>query len=93
MNPIIHDFGWWIEIITIKPICIYYFGVFDSIYEAEQFKDGYIEDLAQEKAEIVNMAIKQCQPRNLTIYVESKKSSKSAIRQSRKSPVTKRFSA
>ena len=78
MHKTIHEFGWWIEIITVKPICIYYFGVFNSVYEAEQFKNGYIQDLHQEQAEIVNVEIKQCQPSNLTIYTEGKRTAKAA---------------
>ena len=78
MDKTIHKFGWWIEIITVKPICIYYFGVFNSVYEAEQFKNGYIQDLHQEQAEIVNVEIKQCQPKNLTIYTERTRTAKAA---------------
>ena len=62
-------FGWWIKILTNKPDYIYYFGVFDSYWEAEWCKKGYIKDLEEEKAEIVDIEIEQCQPKQLTIPV------------------------
>ena len=36
---------WWLEIITKEPYCIYYFGPFDSLKEAQLEQGGYIEDL------------------------------------------------
>ncbi len=62
-------FGWWIKILTNKPDHIYYFGAFDSYWEAESCKKGYIQDLEGEKAKIVDIEIKQCQPKQLTIPV------------------------
>ena len=59
---------WWIEICTANPLCIYYFGGFDSSWEALLAKDGYIEDLKQEEAELNSIRIKWCKPRQLTIY-------------------------
>ena len=61
----VHEFGWWIEILTDNPNYIYYFGPFDSYWEAEWHKSGYIEDLEAEKARIVNVEIEKCQPRQL----------------------------
>lgn len=60
-------FGWWIEILTNNPDYIYYFGAFNSYWEAEQSKDMYIQDLEEEKAKIVEVEIEQCQPKRLTI--------------------------
>ena len=63
------EFGWWIEILTNKPMYMYYFGFFNSYWEAEFSKNGYIEDLQKEGAEIVNIKIEKCQPKQLTFRV------------------------
>ena len=63
----IQKFGWWIGILTSEPDYIYYFGVFNSYREAEQYKNDYIQDLKGEKAKIIDIQIKQCQPKQLTI--------------------------
>ena len=64
------EIGWWIEIVTNNPSYIYYFGVFKSYYEAEWHKDGYIEDLEEEKAEIISIHIELRQPpEELTIPI------------------------
>ena len=60
--------AWWIEIITNQPKCIYYFGPFSSSYDAELLSGNYLEDLEQEKAQIVNVDIKRGQPQQLTIF-------------------------
>lgn len=62
-------FGWWVEIQTDEPMCIYYFGVFYNFWEADYYKKGYILDLEQEKAKIVHAETKHCQPEELTIYL------------------------
>lgn len=67
MNIKAQEFGWWIEILTDNPNYMYYFGVFDNYWEAEWSKNGYIQDLKQEASEIVNIQIKKCQPKQLTI--------------------------
>ena len=69
MNEESQEFGWWIEILTSNPDYIYYFGAFESYWEAEWLKSGYIEDLKEEEAEIINTEITQCQPKQLTISV------------------------
>jgi hypothetical protein len=61
---------WWIEIITLNPSCVYYFGPFISFKEAKFSQNGYLEDLKEEKAIIVTVEIKQRQPKTLTIFVE-----------------------
>ena len=58
---------WWIKIITNKPSCIYYFGPFDSKQEAQYYCPGYLEDLVQEKAQVIFVDIAQYQPQELTI--------------------------
>ena len=67
MNREKPEFGWWITILADQPMYIYYFGAFDSYWEAESLKKEYVEDLKEEGAEIVGIQIKQCQPQELTI--------------------------
>ncbi len=71
MNQKTQELGWWLKILTDKPMYIYYFGVFQTYYEAEWQKNGYIQDLIQEGSEIVDIQIEQCQPKELTIPVMS----------------------
>ncbi len=71
MNQKTQESGWWVKILTNKPIYIYYFGVFSTYYEAEWSTNGYIQDLIQEGSEIVDIQIKQCQPKQLTIPVRA----------------------
>ena len=71
MNQKTQESGWWLKILTDKPMYIYYFGVFKTYSEAESYKNGYIQDLRQEESEIVDIQIKQCQPKQLTISVMS----------------------
>ena len=59
---------WWVEIQTNNPQCTYYFGPFETAEEARASQDGYLEDLRQEQAQIITVEIKQCQPKELTIY-------------------------
>jgi hypothetical protein len=60
--------AWWLEVITEEPKCIYYFSPFSSEYLAEVLSDGYLEDLEQEKAQVISVDIKRGQPRKLTIF-------------------------
>ncbi len=71
MNQKTEEFGWWIKIVTDKPIYIYYFGVFNSYSEAKTHQNGYIEDLTEEASKIVNIGIQKCLPRQLTISVSA----------------------
>ncbi|MEB3310448.1 MAG: DUF1816 domain-containing protein [Snowella sp.] len=64
-------FAFWVEIGTAIPRCTYYFGPFLSKAEAEGAKDGYLEDLLGEGAQGVQVEIKRCKPKNLTIFDES----------------------
>ncbi|MGB7444830.1 MAG: DUF1816 domain-containing protein [Coleofasciculaceae cyanobacterium] len=59
--------AFWLEIITDNPKCIYYFGPFLSAKEAALAQAGYLEDLEEEKAQIISVETKRCQPDNLTV--------------------------
>jgi hypothetical protein len=39
------DLGWWIEIFTAQPACIYYFGIFEDTKTAAEALSGFTEDL------------------------------------------------
>lgn len=60
--------AWWVEIVTKKPDCTYYFGPFASHREAQLSQLGYLEDLEQERPKLIAIEIKQCQPKELTIF-------------------------
>ncbi len=60
--------AWWVEIVTKKPDCTYYFGPFASHMEAQLSQLGYLEDLEQERPQLIAIDIKQCQPKELTIF-------------------------
>ncbi|HEY9834803.1 MAG TPA: DUF1816 domain-containing protein [Stenomitos sp.] len=62
--------AWWVKIITETPHCTYYFGPFESSSEAKQNQSGYLEDLEQEGAQGIDVAILQDRPETLTIYDE-----------------------
>ncbi len=64
-------FAFWVEIGTTIPRCTYYFGPFLSKAEAEAAKAGYLEDLLGEGAQGIQVEIKRCKPKNLTIFDES----------------------
>lgn len=59
--------AWWIEISTQNPRCTYYFGPFLSTKEARTAINGYLEDLEQEGATGIKVAVKRCKPADLTI--------------------------
>ena len=63
--------SWWIKISTKNPAYIYYFGDFDSYWEAKKHKIGYIEDLRKEKAKIINIEVKRCKPQTLIIPLDA----------------------
>jgi hypothetical protein len=67
---ILHFLGlaFWVEIVTASPRCTYYFGPFFSEKEALAAKGGYVEDLENEGAQGISVAIKRCKPTNLTIF-------------------------
>ena len=49
----------WLKITTKVPGCIYYFGPFDSPYEAKSSQAGYIEDLMKEGALGIHIELEQ----------------------------------
>lgn len=60
--------AWWVEIVTDKPRCTYYFGPFLSDREANVEQNGFIQDLEEEGARVLKVTVKRCKPANLTIY-------------------------
>ena len=71
MNIKTRKLNWWIRIVTNKPRYIYYFGDFNNFWEAESLLKGYIKDLKEEGAEIVDIQINPFQPKQLTIPVKA----------------------
>ncbi len=63
--------AWWVEVVTGKPRCTYYFGPFTSADEAKASQTGYVEDLEREGAQGITVAVKRCKPKTLTVYEES----------------------
>jgi Domain of unknown function (DUF1816) len=61
------ELAWWTKIYTKDPFCIYYFGPFAQVEEADDSKFGYIEDLENEGAEVVFIKNLQLNPTNLTL--------------------------
>uniref|UniRef100_B8HX89 DUF1816 domain-containing protein n=1 Tax=Cyanothece sp. (strain PCC 7425 / ATCC 29141) TaxID=395961 RepID=B8HX89_CYAP4 len=57
---------WWVEIVTDRPRCVYYFGPFRTANEAELAQSGYLEDLQNEGAQGIGVTIKRCYPQVLT---------------------------
>lgn len=64
------ELGWWLEIVTFRPDCIYYFGPFESLQEAVLSHVGYLEDLKQEGAKGITLRIQWCQPKILTSFCD-----------------------
>lgn len=60
--------GWWLEILSTKPCCTYYFGPFETAQQAIVNQNGYIEDLINEGAQGITAEIKWCKPKELTIF-------------------------
>jgi Domain of unknown function (DUF1816) len=58
--------GWWIELKTASPNYVYYFGPFSTADEAEKSRLGYIQDLAEEDAEVTATTVLWCKPQQLT---------------------------
>lgn len=61
---------WWVKIQTTVPACLYYFGPFSTIEEAESHQTGYVEDLVHEQALEIVVKITRCQPEVLTLFEE-----------------------
>ncbi|MDF5733315.1 MAG: DUF1816 domain-containing protein [Rhizonema sp. PD38] len=62
--------SWWVEISTAKPHCIYYFGPFQNLKEAETIYPGYVEDIESEAAQEIVVKINRCNPDVLTVFDE-----------------------
>lgn len=63
--------NWWVEIITKRPFCIYYFGPFANVDEAEKMRPGYVDDLIQEGVDTMRVLVRHCQPTQLTIFEDN----------------------
>ncbi|MGF1534943.1 MAG: DUF1816 domain-containing protein [Elainellaceae cyanobacterium] len=59
--------AWWIEVRTDNPAYTYYFGPFMAQDEAEAAKGGYLQDLEQEGATIVQATTMRTKPTRLTV--------------------------
>jgi hypothetical protein len=64
------DLGWWIEVFTAHPACIYYFGVFENSKTAEAALPGFIDDLLDEGARGLVSRIDFHTPSEFTIDME-----------------------
>jgi hypothetical protein len=66
---LMNTFGlaFWVKISTESPKCIYYFGPFMTLKDAQISQTGYIEDLEVEGAQGIKVNIKRCKPNTLTI--------------------------
>jgi hypothetical protein len=62
------DLAWWLEVGTLNPLCIYYFGPFEIEQEAFRAKQGFLQDLRNENSIIVFARCNFCKPRQLTIH-------------------------
>jgi hypothetical protein len=58
---------WWTKVYTTNPFCIYYFGPFDQMVDAQSSRFGYIEDLESEGAKVVFVKLTQLIPQSLTV--------------------------
>jgi hypothetical protein len=61
------ELRWWLEVRTINPICIYFFGPFEHQSEAESSQEGFFQDLESENAWVLYSNVKLDNPRQLTI--------------------------
>jgi hypothetical protein len=59
--------AWWLEVGTLKPLCIYYFGPFESQQETHTAKHGFLRDLENKNVILAFACSKFCQPQQLTI--------------------------
>jgi Domain of unknown function (DUF1816) len=64
------SWGWWIEVHTLYPNYVYYFGPFLSKMDAQRSKLGYSQDLELEGSKIISINVKWCKPSQLTICTE-----------------------
>jgi Domain of unknown function (DUF1816) len=64
------NWGWWIEVNTASPECLYYFGPFSGAAEADGCKSGYVQDLVEEGACNITANVLWCKPQRLTSMPE-----------------------
>ena len=61
--------NWWLEIRTVIPPCVHYFGPFLTKEDARVSEYGYVEDLLKEKAHGITVEIKQFDnPKELAVF-------------------------
>lgn len=87
LNASVHELGWWIEILTAQPMCLYYFGPFIVEHEAECLKTGFIEDLLVENALILSTNIQFLQPSQVTLTGENLRSKVHVFRRNDKNRI------
>ncbi|PSB46916.1 DUF1816 domain-containing protein [Chamaesiphon polymorphus] len=59
--------AWWVEVMTNRPKCTYYFGPFADARAADRASMGYVQDLENESAQGIQTQVKRCKPDRLTI--------------------------
>lgn len=64
------DLGWWIQIFTAQPACIYYFGVFEDAETAAAELPGFTEDLLNEGVTGIVARIHFHSPHELTVDLD-----------------------
>jgi hypothetical protein len=70
------NLGWWIEIFTAQPACIYYFGGYENAKTAQEALPGFTQDLLEEGASGLVSRIGFHSPYQLTVELETKSSSR-----------------
>ncbi|WP_404791317.1 DUF1816 domain-containing protein [Altericista sp. CCNU0014] len=65
------ELRWWLEMRTINPICIYFFGPFETRSEAESSQSGFFQDLESEDAWVLYSTVKLSNPHHLTIDADA----------------------
>jgi hypothetical protein len=68
-SELLHGEGWWVEIFTCEPVCLYYFGHFDTSEEAHNSQNGFVEDLMAEGVNDIRTQLRFCQPKRLTVGI------------------------
>jgi Domain of unknown function (DUF1816) len=64
------ELGWWIEIFTAQPPCIYYFGFFEDTKTAAEALSGFTEDLLNEGMTGLAARIHFHSPHELTVDLD-----------------------
>ena len=53
---------WWIEIVTVNPCRIYYFGLFISANKAKFDRPRYLEQVKQGSTKVIAVTVQKCRP-------------------------------